>query len=100
MGSGCLAHRDGNFCGLLPSAQGVIVATVITHRRTRIVTLERDEAILAHCHEGDIAIVQDDQGWWTNFVGENDEITGYDEPFESYNKALWTAKAVAEFNAS
>jgi hypothetical protein len=76
------------------------MATVITHRRTRIVTLERNEAIEAHCQEGDIAIVQDDQGWWTNFVGENHEVTGYDEPFESYNKALWTAKAAAEFDAS
>lgn len=76
------------------------MANVINHRRTRIVTLEKGEAILSHCQEGDIALVEDEHGWWTNFVGENHEVTGYDAPFESYNKALWTAKAAAEFDAS
>ena len=79
--------------------QGRSMATVITHRKIKIFTLEQDEKILEKCHEGDIAIVKDDQGWWTNFVGENNEIDKYDAPFETYNKALWAAKAAAEFEA-
>ncbi|GAB3542859.1 hypothetical protein GCM10027343_15540 [Noviherbaspirillum agri] len=74
--------------------------TVITHRRINIVTLEPGETIAAHCSAGDIAIVQDASGWWTQFVGENGQVDGYDEPFESYNKALWTAKAAAEFSSA
>lgn len=72
--------------------------TIIRHRGTNIFTLERDENIVEHCSAGDIAIVQDDTGWWTQFVGENGEVESYDAPFESYNKALWTAKAAAEFS--
>jgi hypothetical protein len=72
---------------------------VITHRGTRIVTLQQGEGITEHCTSGDIAIVEDEKGWWTHFVGENGEIEGYDAPFDNYNKALWTAKAAAEFAA-
>lgn len=72
--------------------------TAIKHRGINIISLQRDELIHEHCAAGDIAIVQDDAGWWTKFVGENGEIESYDEPFESYNKALWTAKAAAEFD--
>jgi hypothetical protein len=79
------------------------MATVIKHRRINIVTLDAGEAILAHCGNGDIALVQDegedDGGWWVHFIGENGAIDGYDAPFPSYNKALWTAKAAAEFAA-
>jgi len=41
--------------------------------------------------------VRDASGWWTDFVGENGEVDRYDAPFDSYNKALWAAKAAAEF---
>jgi hypothetical protein len=75
------------------------MATAIRHRNTNIVTLEAGEVISEQCRPGDIALVQDDEGWWTNFVGENGEVDGYDAPFDSYNKALWTAKAAAEFSA-
>ena len=71
--------------------------TFITHRNTRIVTLEQYETIQQQCQAGDIAIVQDASGWWTDFVGENGEVDRYDAPFDSYNKALWAAKAAAEF---
>ena len=73
--------------------------TVIKHRNIKIVTLAAGEAIAEHCSTGDIALVQDDAGWWTHFVGENGAIDSYDAPFGSYNKALWTAKAAAEFSA-
>lgn len=75
------------------------MATVIKHRRINIVTLAAGESIAEHCRSGDIAIVQDEHGWWAHFVGDNNEVSGYDAPFESYNKALWTAKAAAEFAA-
>lgn len=74
--------------------------TIIKHRNIRIVTLEQGEAVMDHCRDGDIAIVPDAAGWWTDFVGENGEVDRYDAPFESYNKALWAAKAAAEFSAS
>jgi hypothetical protein len=73
---------------------------IIKHRNTNIVTLESGEAIAEHCSAGDIALVQDGDGWWTNFVGENGEVDAYDAPFESYNKALWAAKAAAEFESA
>lgn len=75
------------------------MATSITHRHTRIVTLDPQEDIHAHCGPGDIALVPDGAGWWTKFVGEDGEVDSYDEPFESYNKALWAAKAAAEFGS-
>ena len=73
--------------------------TVIKHRKTKIVTLAAGETTAEHCGVGDIALVQDDAGWWTHFVGENGAIDSYDVPFDSYNKALWAAKAAAEFSA-
>jgi hypothetical protein len=74
--------------------------SIIRHRRTNIVTLENDESIEQHCHAGDIALMREGNGWWTYFVGESGAVDGYDEPFENYNKALWTAKAAAEFEAA
>lgn len=71
----------------------------IKHRNIRIVTLEAGETIEEQCRAGDIALVQTDEGWWTNFVGEDGEVEGYDAPFDSFNKALWAAKAAAEFEA-
>ena len=73
--------------------------TVITHRRIRIVTLQGGECIADHCCAGDIAIAEAQDGWWTHFVGDDGEVDSYDAPFESYDKALWTAKAAAEFAA-
>lgn len=73
------------------------MATRIQHRKTTIVSLEKGENVLEHCASGDIAVCEREDGWWTSFVGENGEISDYDEPFASYNKALWTAKAAAEF---
>lgn len=74
--------------------------STINHRRTNIVTLEQDESISDHCREGDIAIVPADDGWWTHFVGENGHTDTYDAPFKTYNEALWTAKAAAEFSSA
>jgi len=75
------------------------MAKIITHRGIRIVTLEPEETVADFCKEGDIALVEEDDGWWTHFVGPDGETDSYDTPFESYNKALWTAKAAAEFSA-
>lgn len=75
------------------------MSTIIKHRRVNIVTLQQGENIADHCRDGDIAIVADRDGWWTQFVGANGETEGYDTPFESYDKALWTAKAAAEFSS-
>jgi hypothetical protein len=75
------------------------MATVIKHRNIKIVTLAAGETIADLCSAGDIALVQDEAGWWTHFVGENGAIDSYDAPFANYNKALWTAKAAAEFAA-
>jgi len=73
--------------------------TVIHHRGIRIVTLLENETLAEHCKEGDIALVQDESGWWTHFVTANGEVQSYDAAFDTYNKALWTAKAAAEFSA-
>lgn len=73
--------------------------TVIQHRRVRIVTLLAHESTSDHCRSGDIAILQDDAGWWLQFVGDDGEIEGYDAPYESHTTALWSAKAAAEFSS-
>jgi hypothetical protein len=73
------------------------MSTTIRHRRVNIVVLEIDEEISGSCRTGDIAIVRDVAGWWTRFVGVDGTVESYDVPFESYNKALWAAKAAAEF---
>jgi hypothetical protein len=73
------------------------MAASITHRGTRIVTLEKGEALADHCVPGDIALCEKSDGWWACFVGDDGEVSNYDQAFESYNKALWTAKAAAEF---
>lgn len=73
------------------------MTTEILHRGTRILTLEGQDEVLAQCKPGDIAIVRDAAGWWTVFVGDDGETERYDIPFDSYDKALWSAKAAAEF---
>ncbi len=74
--------------------------TIIKHCQTNIVTLNDDETIAQHCGAGDIVLVQDGTGWWTHFIGSDGQVDSYDAPFENYNKALWAAKAAAEFDAA
>ncbi len=73
------------------------MANVIKHRKVNIVVLAPGEEIGALCRAGDIAIISDDAGWWIKFVGEEGQIDCYGEPYPSYNEALWSAKAAAEF---
>ena len=73
--------------------------TIIQHRKINIITLQPGETVADQCGPGDIALVQDGGGWWTNFVDDNGEVDSYDMPFDSYNEALWAAKAAAEFSA-
>jgi hypothetical protein len=80
-------------------SKGLAMPTIITHRNTRIVTLETGETIKDQCQSGDIAIVQADDGWWTHFVRENGEVDSYDAPFDTYSRAVGAAKAAAEFDA-
>jgi hypothetical protein len=74
--------------------------SIITHRRVNIVTLNDDEMIAQHCQAGDIALVRDGNGWWTHFIGDDGQVDSYDAPFDSYNEALWAAKAAAEFESA
>jgi hypothetical protein len=76
------------------------MATIVRHRNTNIVTLEPGEVIAEHCGPGDIALVQQDDGWWTRFIDEDGEIHSYDAPFNTYNESLWAAKAAAEMAAA
>lgn len=74
--------------------------SIVKHRKTQIVILDEGETIQGQCSPGDIAIMKNSEGWWTYFVSDNGEIDSYEAPFDSYNKALWTAKAAAEFDAA
>lgn len=73
------------------------MATVIKHRSVNIVVLEAGEEIAKLCDAGDIAILTDAAGWWLKFVGEGGHVDCYGAPYPSYNEALWSAKAAAEF---
>ena len=75
------------------------MATIINHHGVRIVTLQAGDCATATCNPGDIVLEEDDTGWWTRFVGDDGSIESYDEAFPTYQKALWTAKAAAEFQA-
>ncbi len=75
------------------------MASIIHHCGVRIVTLEEGELLTAICLPGDIVIEKDGAGWWNRFVDEQGEVESYDEPFARFEKALWTAKAAAEFQA-
>jgi hypothetical protein len=74
------------------------IATIIKHWNTNIATLDADEAIDNRFGAGDIVIQEKSGGWWTYFIGEDGAIDSYDEPFDSYRKALGAAKAAAEFS--
>lgn len=73
--------------------------TILEHAGVRIVTLLAGDVIADACVPGDIVLEESAEGWWTRFVGDDGEIDSYDAAFPSYQKALWTAKAAAEFQA-
>lgn len=75
------------------------MATILMHRGVRIMTFEEGDSVAALCRSGDIVLEQGPTGWWTRFIGEGNAVEDYDTAFESYQKALWTAKAAAEFQA-
>ncbi|MES2832743.1 MAG: hypothetical protein V4695_12200 [Pseudomonadota bacterium] len=75
------------------------MATIINHHGVNIVTMEASDPIGAVYQPGDIVLEQDESGWWTRFVNDEGLLESYDVAFESYQKALWTAKAAAEFQA-
>lgn len=72
----------------------------IIHRRVGIVTLEPGERIADHCEPEEIALVPGAEGWWVHFVADDGTSETYDEAFESHDKAMWAAKAAAEFSSS
>jgi hypothetical protein len=82
---------------MVPFKRAAAMPTIIKHRKVRIVVLDQGETLAAVCREGDIAIVADAAGWWTHFVGAGGQVDSYDEAYPSYNEALWSAKAAAEF---
>ncbi|WP_343729323.1 hypothetical protein [Duganella sp.] len=73
------------------------MASVIKHRKVKIVVLEQGEDMSAQCRPGDIALLSDAAGWWIKFVGAGGQVDCYGIPYASYNEALWAAKAAAEF---
>ncbi len=73
------------------------MATILIHRKVNIVVLELGEAVADHSQPGDIVIVPDATGWWTKFIAADGKVDSYDIPYPSYNKALWAAKAAAEY---
>jgi len=73
------------------------MAKTFRHHGVRIVTLNPDESIAERCLPDDIAIVKDEAGWWTCFIGEDHTVDKYDIAFDSWEKAFNTAKAAAEY---
>ncbi|MES2130428.1 MAG: hypothetical protein V4463_24415 [Pseudomonadota bacterium] len=71
--------------------------TIVIHCQVNIVLLGAGEALARFCGPGDIAIVAARDGWWIRFVNTDGSIDDYDEPYSSYQEALWAAKAAAEF---
>jgi len=56
------------------------MATLIRHRKTRIITLDAGDDLHEHCKPRDIALVPDPAGWWTYFIGEDGSVERYDIP--------------------
>lgn len=77
--------------------EGAAVATVIVHRKIRIVLLAAGEAIADHCRPGDIAIVSESDGFRAHFLAADGSIDAWEQPYASELEALWSAKAAAEF---
>lgn len=73
---------------------------LIKHRGMRIVTLEAGDTVAVHARPGDIMIEQRDDGWHLHFIADDGAVDSYEDPFDSHIKALWSAKAAAEFQAS
>ncbi len=76
------------------------MAGLIKHRGVRILTLEPGDPVMQHARPGDIAIEEKNGGWYLHFIAEDGSIDSYEDPFDSHTKALWSAKAAAEFQAS
>jgi hypothetical protein len=74
------------------------MAKTLLYRGTRIIALAEHETIADFCRADDIAIVKDASGWWTCFIGENGIVDRYDIAFDSFEKALQTARAAAEYS--
>ena len=73
------------------------MATIVRHRKVNIVVLDPGESIDVHCRPGDIAICAAADGWWNCFVAFDGSVDSYDQPYPTYNAALWAAKAAAEY---
>ena len=73
---------------------------LIKHRGVRIVTLEAGDTVADHARPGDIMIEQMGDGWYVHFIADDGAVDSYEDPFDSQTKALWSAKAAAEFQAS
>lgn len=71
--------------------------TILTHRKVKIIVLVKGEDFNTHARPSCIVLHEDEQGWWTKFVDAQGQIDSYDEPYASYQQALWAAKAAAEF---
>jgi len=72
---------------------------LLTHRGVRIVSLEPGDTVERHGRPEDILIEQRDDGWYLHFIADDGSIESYEDPYDSYNKALWSAKAAAEYQA-
>jgi hypothetical protein len=73
---------------------------LIKHRGVRIVTLEPGDRVADHARPGDIMIEQREDGWYLHFIADDRSVDSYEDPFDSHTKALWSAKAAAEYQAS
>ena len=73
---------------------------LIKHRGVRIVTLEPGDTVAGHARPGDIMIEQRTDGWYLHFIADDGSVDSYEDPFDSQTKALWSAKAAAEYQAS
>ena len=73
---------------------------LIKHRGVRIVTLEAGDTVERHGRPGDIMIEERGDGWYLHFIADDGSADSYEDPYDSYNKALWAAKAAAEYQAS
>ncbi|MBK4737217.1 hypothetical protein [Noviherbaspirillum pedocola] len=76
------------------------MASVITHHSVRIVTLEPGDTVATQGLPGDIILEDIGRGWITHFIDEDGTVESYEDPFDTYNKALGSAKAAAEYQAS
>ena len=73
------------------------MVTTMKHRKVNIVVLDDGEQVVLCCAPGDIAICAEPDGWWTRFVARDGTIDSYDQPYPTFQEALWAAKAAAEF---